>query len=76
VPLENRWYTVRAVLHGRESENADPVWKTNLSIPDIPRMKSILKRLLVMKRWIILLLFFLLAVLAGYVRYRGRRAKP
>lgn len=74
-PLETRWYTARAELHGSESEYADPVWKTNLSIPDIPRMKSILKRLLAMKRWIILLLLFLLAGLAGYVRYRGRRAK-
>jgi hypothetical protein len=74
-PWETSWYTVRATLHGGESDYAVPVRKTNLSIPITPGMKKVLKKLMAMKRWFFLLMLILLAGLVGYVRYRGRRAK-
>lgn len=74
-PWETLWYTVKATLHGAESEFAVPVSKTNLSIPITPGMKKILKKMMAMKWWIFLLSLILLAGLAGYVRYRGRKAK-
>jgi len=74
-PLETLWYTVKATLRGGESDYAVPVSKTNLSIPIIPGMKKILKKMISMKRWIFLFLLIFLAGLAGYVRYRGRKAK-
>ena len=69
------WYTVKSSLQGTDSDYAVPVSKTNLSIPIIPMVKKIAKKMLTMKKMVFLFSLVLLAGLVGILRYRGRRGK-
>jgi len=74
-PGETLWYTAKSNLSGRESVYAVPVKKTNYSIPILPMLKKIAKKMLARKKLILLVFLAFLLLLAGLVwalRVRGR----
>jgi hypothetical protein len=71
-PGETLWYTAKSNLSGRESVYAVPVKKTNYSIPILPMLKKIAKKMLARKKLILLVFILLLAGLLWALRVRGR----
>jgi hypothetical protein len=74
-PGETLWYTAKSNLSGRESVYAAPVKKTNYSIPILPTVKKIAKKVLARKKLVVLVFLAFLLLLAGVVwglRVRGR----
>lgn len=74
-PGETYWYVSKAVLGGVESGFSAPVRRTNLAVLNARFGKKVLRRIRSRKREAILGSVFLLAVLAGGIRYGLKRRK-
>jgi hypothetical protein len=71
-PLETFWYTAKSTLPGSESVHAVPVKKTNYSIPILPTVKKIAKKMFTRKKMIFLAFLLLLVCGVWVLRVRGR----
>jgi len=74
-PGETLWYTAKSTLAGTESVYAAPERKTNYSIPILPTVKKIAKKMFTRKKMIFLLFLLLLAGVVWALRVRGRKKK-
>jgi len=74
-PLETLWYTAKSNLSGRESAYAVPVKKTNYSIPILPTLKKIAKKVFTRNKLIFLFFLLLLAGVVWALRVRGRNRR-
>jgi len=74
-PGHTLWYTVKSSLHGAESEYAEPVQMTNLSIPIFPSAENRMGEMTTGKKTAALLFLLLLGVLVSYSWYRGKSGK-
>jgi hypothetical protein len=75
LPLETFWYTAKSTLPGSESVYAAPVKKTNYSIPILPTVKKIAKKMFTRKKMIFLAFLLLLVCVVWALRVRGRTRK-
>ena len=74
-PWETLWYTAKSNLSGRESAYAVPVKKTNYSIPILPTLKKIAKKVFTRNKLIFLFFLLLLAGAVWALRVRGRNRR-
>ena len=74
-PLETFWYTAKSTLPGSESAYAAPVKKTNYSIPILPTVKKIAKKMFTRRKMILLGFLLLLVCVAWALQVRGRTRK-
>jgi hypothetical protein len=74
-PWETLWYTAKSTLSGSESVHAAPVKQTNYSIPILPTLKKIAKKMFTRKKMIFLVFLLLLAGVVWALRVRGRKKK-
>jgi hypothetical protein len=74
-PWETLWYTAKSTLPGSESVYAAPVKKTIYSIPTLPPLEKIAKKIFTRKKMIFLGFLLLLAGVVWALRVRGRKRK-
>lgn len=74
-PWETLWYTAKSTLPGSESVYAAPVKRANYSIPIVPTLKKIAKKMFTRKKMIFLAFLLLLAGVALALLVRGRKRK-
>ena len=74
-PWETLWYTAKSNLSGRESAYAVPVKNTNYSIPILPTLKKIAKKVFTRNKLIFLFFLLLLAGAVWALRVRGRNRR-